>query len=426
MSTTQISVNAGLNVNTPVPSPCDGIVTPSIPSFAIASACPLLSAAKDVLYSNQLEASGGTEPYYWDLISGSLPVGLTLSTAGLISGTPTVIGTSSFTLRAVALLGGTVTKSCQLSVAGVVITTTCPLDDGALNAAYSNQMQATGGTLPYTWSISAGSLPTGLSLATNGIISGTPTVAEVKTFTLHVVDAAANVASKSCQLTIVNLSAINFTDDWNIPDTSGPPYNQIGPKWGVTVDANPAPANGILISSHKAGFFYISGNGSGYIGCVADVTTYGVLGAPHALLGDADWLSEGTLFSDSSNVGVPLLTRGGPAGMLSGSAVSHGLACYVAAYCKDSAGISLRRVVLTANTTLGTTVACVVGDRITLTGQDIGTAMRLKVYINGVLGLTYDDTSASRVTTGGLGLMVFFCSSGVGSGWDDWACCKKA
>ena len=58
------------------------------------------------------------------------------------------------------------------------------LPNGAINAAYSATLAATGGTLPYTWSILAGSIPPGLTLNPNtGAITGTPTA--IGTFSLH-------------------------------------------------------------------------------------------------------------------------------------------------------------------------------------------------------------------------------------------------
>src|SRR5262245_55047969 len=50
-------------------------------------------------YSETLAASKGTPPYTWSIASGSLPTGLTLSSSGMISGTPTRSGKSSFNVR---------------------------------------------------------------------------------------------------------------------------------------------------------------------------------------------------------------------------------------------------------------------------------------------------------------------------------------
>lgn len=72
-------------------------------------------------------------------------------------------------------------------VPGVVVTTTA-LPSAVEGQAYSFQLEATGGVGPYTWAITAGALPAGLSLSTAGLISGTPTVSGTFTATFTVTD----------------------------------------------------------------------------------------------------------------------------------------------------------------------------------------------------------------------------------------------
>ena len=81
--------------------------------------------------------------------------------------------------------------------------TTTSLPNGTVQTAYSATLQATGGTPPYTWSVSSGSLPAGLSLAaSSGTISGTPTTAGTSTFTIQISDSASNKASAGFTITI--------------------------------------------------------------------------------------------------------------------------------------------------------------------------------------------------------------------------------
>jgi Putative Ig domain len=70
-----------------------------------------------VAYSATLAATGGMTPYTWSLVGGTLPAGLTLSTAGVISGTPTAAGTSNFTVQVVATQGPTATRALSIVVA---------------------------------------------------------------------------------------------------------------------------------------------------------------------------------------------------------------------------------------------------------------------------------------------------------------------
>src|SRR5207249_90934 len=82
----------------------------------------------------------------------------------------------------------------MVTAATAVKITTTSLPNGTAQAAYSVTLQATGGTLPYTWSVSSGQLPAGLTLGASGTISGTPTTAGLATFTIQVAD---NVGNKS-------------------------------------------------------------------------------------------------------------------------------------------------------------------------------------------------------------------------------------
>jgi acid phosphatase len=92
----------------------------------------------------------------------------------------------------------------------VAIATTS-LQNGTVGQAYSMQMNATGGTSPYTWSVSSGSLPAGLSLSAAGVIGGTPTTAGSSTFGVTVRDTSSQTASKSLALTVASLTATACT-----------------------------------------------------------------------------------------------------------------------------------------------------------------------------------------------------------------------
>src|ERR1700691_1757211 len=72
-----------------------GSITPTAPSITTTS---LPAGSVGTPYSATIAATGGTAPYTFSVTTGTLPAGLTLSTGGTISGTPTAVGTSPFTV----------------------------------------------------------------------------------------------------------------------------------------------------------------------------------------------------------------------------------------------------------------------------------------------------------------------------------------
>ena len=190
----------GSTVGTALNRPIVGFapLPPSIPSgespapLSIATT-PLALAAQGSPYSATLSATGGTAPYSWILISGSPPSGVALSPAGIISGTPVAVGTFTFTVEvtddtAPTPLTATGTLSISVALAPLSIRTTS-LPDAIVGAAYGATLVAAGGTAPYSWTLSGGSLPVGLALSPSGVITGTPTGQGSATFTVQAIDA---------------------------------------------------------------------------------------------------------------------------------------------------------------------------------------------------------------------------------------------
>jgi len=123
----------------------------------------------------------------------------TINSAGLATG---VNGGSS----TISATQGSISGSAALTVQSAPLTiTTTALPGGSVGAAYSATVTASGGTQPYAWSISSGTLPGGLTLsATTGAITGTPTVSGTFSFTVQVADSAtpAMIASKGLSIAI--------------------------------------------------------------------------------------------------------------------------------------------------------------------------------------------------------------------------------
>jgi hypothetical protein len=176
------------------------------PGTPLSGSCPTNVAATGSPYSSSVVASGGTGPYTYAVIFGSLPTGLSLnSSTGAITGTPSGgAGTSNFTFQINDSVGDITTFSCSIVVSAATLIASCPpATTGSLGVAYSSSFSAAGGTPPYTWSIFAGALPTGLSLTpATGAVTGTPTVAGSFAFTGRVTDSVAAHADCSCSIDI--------------------------------------------------------------------------------------------------------------------------------------------------------------------------------------------------------------------------------
>jgi hypothetical protein len=123
-----------------------------------------------------MQAAGGVAPYTWGVLSGTLPAGLSLSSSGVISGTPTTSGTTPITIAVTDANSSAVSRSYSVFVRPATLITISPATLPVANPAlpYQVTLIATGGTSPYTWAVSSGSLPPGLTLnVSTGVISGT-------------------------------------------------------------------------------------------------------------------------------------------------------------------------------------------------------------------------------------------------------------
>jgi hypothetical protein len=215
-----------------------------------------------VSYSQPLQAGGGVTPYLWALASGSanLPAQLSLSQAGLLSGIPTNTGTFGFTVVVTDYLGGTSTQALTLTVSPSsplqVATTSLPA--ATQNVFYSNALAATGGQPPYSWSLVAGAgfLPQGLTLGTNGVVSGTSTNSGTNTFTVRVTDAAG--ATNSQLLTLAVIAQQGSLQVMIAPEGA----INAGAKWQVdngALESSGAVVPGLQAGTHTVSFSTIAG-----------------------------------------------------------------------------------------------------------------------------------------------------------------------
>ena len=235
------------------------------PKLAITTAT-LPNGVVGTAYSASLASSGGVGTITWTVPTGTLPAGLTLSAAGAISGTPTTAGNSSFTVQAKD--SGTPQQSVQqaLSVtmyAGLTITTTS-LPNGTVNSTYGATLASAGGTGTVTWSVSQGSLPSGLNLSSAGVISGTPTTSGSTSFTVSATDSSTPPQTKTQALSIVISPALSITTTSLPAGTVAIAYSQnietsggtLPIIWSVTAGSLPA---GLTLAGNSMGVGVISG-----------------------------------------------------------------------------------------------------------------------------------------------------------------------
>jgi hypothetical protein len=150
-----------------------------------------------------------------------------LSTStGVISGMTTGSGISNFTVRVTDAKGQSATQALSITVnstaassaaAAVAITTTA-LPNGVRNALYGTALDASGGQTPYSWSLSSGDLPAGLTLAASGAISGTPTATGTTNFTVRVTDAKGKKDTQALSITVNSTAAAVAITTTALPD----------------------------------------------------------------------------------------------------------------------------------------------------------------------------------------------------------------
>ena len=183
-----------------------------------------------VPYSATLAASGGTPPYTWAVIEGSLPAGLVLDGAtGVVSGTPTAITSDLFTLQVTDASFASTARTYRLFVNKLPLSVaTTSLPRATTGTAYSETLTASGGDAPYSWSVTAGALPSGLTLDAQGVISGTPAATGEFGFTATVTDALGASASQNLTVTVELTLTVGVTDPGEYGNGYGTGVHQSG------------------------------------------------------------------------------------------------------------------------------------------------------------------------------------------------------
>ena len=220
----------------------------------------LPNGAVAAAYSQTITASGGVAPYSFAVSAGALPAGLTLSPGGLLSGTPTAGGTFSFTVTATdnspfpGPFAGSQAYLLTIASPTVVLPATT-LAGGTLGAAYSDAIApASGGTAPYTYAVTAGALPGGLTLnAATGAITGTPSALGTFNFSITATDSSTGTgpytATQSYAITVVDLPPVannsSLTVAYNAAATNVPLNITGGTATSLTLGT--LPSNGTAV-----------------------------------------------------------------------------------------------------------------------------------------------------------------------------------
>ena len=277
---------------------------------AITLAGPTATAQVGVAYNSSVQASNGVPPYTYTRTAGSLPTGLSLNTnTGAITGTPQAAGPFTFTIQATdsavsapppgntpanakrrtALAGSPAASTSSqftITVSPATLTLTGPTTTAQVGVVYNSSLLASGGVQPYTFAITSGSLPNGLTLnTTNGAITGTPTQNGLFIFTARVTDSFVTPTGNTPALGARRAAL------------AGSPATQTSNTFSITVAAAPLTLNGpnpnaqigVLYNSSLTGnggvppyTFSITG-GSLPPGLSLNTNTGGITGVPNGL-----------------------------------------------------------------------------------------------------------------------------------------------
>ncbi len=188
------------------------------------------------LYARNFAVTGGVPPYVWSVSSGTLPDGLSLvpNTAG---STPSaavwlqgdITGsavTSTFTITVTDSTSAAASQEFTLAITPIQITTSSVLPMAGAGTPYSETLAVSGGTPPYSWSIGLGALPPGLSMSSDGAITGTATSNGTAVFEVTVTDANSATASATFTLSVGVLSLAISTASPLPAGTAGTSYAQ--------------------------------------------------------------------------------------------------------------------------------------------------------------------------------------------------------
>lgn len=172
--------------------------------LTISTASPLSRGTVGSAYSKAIIAAGGDTIYTFS--ASGLPPGLSISPAGVISGTPTTAGAYTAAVTVDDNGGRSFTKSLALNVDNPLSIGTTALNASTVGSAFSQTLAPVGGLAPYTWSITTGSLPPGLAMTSAGVISGTPLISGGALAIITVRDSYNRSANRTFTMDVANVA----------------------------------------------------------------------------------------------------------------------------------------------------------------------------------------------------------------------------
>jgi len=202
-------------------------ITPNCPAITVTPAAAAVGTV-GTAYSQTLTASGGSATYTWTTVSGTWPDGLSMSTSGVITGTPTSAngGGSSVTVRATDAYGCVKDQAVSLKICPVITVNPTSMANGTVGLAYNQTITASGSASAYTYSVSSGSLPSWAALnASSGVISGTPNSNTSASFTIRATDASGCIGTRSYSIDPV-CPTITISPETATPARVGVAYSQ--------------------------------------------------------------------------------------------------------------------------------------------------------------------------------------------------------
>jgi hypothetical protein len=264
-------------------------------------------------FSQSFSQSGSIGGSTFSINSGSLPAGLTLSAAGVLSGTPTQTGSFPITVKVTdgngcTGIGATYTLviGCQtISVTNPATTT------GTIQVAFSQTFTQSGAIGGATFSLNSGSLPAGLTLSSAGLLSGTPTVTGSFPITVKVTDGNGCTGTSSTYNLVINCQTITVTNPATTTGTVSTPFTQTFTQTGANgtatfTTASTLPA-GLTLSN--AGLLSGTPTQSGTFPIVVTVTDSNGCtgtGATYTLIISCQTITVGNPATTSSPAGTPL------------------------------------------------------------------------------------------------------------------------